>query len=306
MKKIDLHVQFEGSLNITHINRLISDESREFIIKKDADNLDNYLEGYRIPIKLLQTRENLIDFTKLLAQDLIDDDILYAEVHLCPFNFTSRLSLDEVMEAIIEGLQDIDDIKIKLVLCMQRDFTLDKNLEVVRLAKKYADYVGGLSLVGDEYRYKTATFRQLFEIIRIDNIPFAIEAIEPESISLAVDFGATRIENALKASESEELITKIRENNTLIEIAPSFAIDARLCESMEKLPLQELRENNVKCYISAPNRSVSNVTLDEEYKMLKDNYKYLNKDLLEYNLNAIEGAFLGHSEKAELVFQLKK
>ncbi len=299
MKKIELHVSLVGSLNISHVNKLMSTEARNVLIKKDALDMADYLSSYQLPTRLLQSRENLLDFTKLLVEDLVADEIVYAEIHFCPYHFVSIMTPEEVMETIIEGI-DNPNIKIKLVLEMQREYTLDKNLAIVKLAKTYSDYVGGLSLVGNESLYKTATFRQLFEVIKIDNIPFAIEAIEPDSIRYAVEFGARRIENGIKAIESPELIELINKEKTAIELAPTCNIDSKLCIDIDEYPIEKYRKSNVKSYLSVVNRTSSNMTLSDEYKILKDKYKYLNKDLLEFNLNAIEAAFLGKSEKAEL------
>ncbi len=305
MKKIDLHVSLEGSINIAHANNLMSVETRNVLIKKDAEDLESYLRGYELAIRLMQKRENLLEFTKLLIEDLVNDDIVYAEIHFCPLRFTTLMSVDEVMQTIIEGI-DNPNIKIKLVLEMQREYTLTKNLSIVKIAKTYADYVGGLSLVGDEQLYKTATFRQLFEIIKIDNIPFSIEAISPESVLLAAEFGARRIVNGVNAITNEEVLNCISMANTYVELAPTCNIDSKICDGMEGYPIELIRSHGVKSYISVPNRTTSNTTLTDEYKLLKDNYKYLNKDLLEYILNGVDAAFIRTSEKAELKFLMQK
>ena len=305
MKRVDLHVQFEGSINITLINKLISDESRKSIIKKNVFTLEEYQDGYNLPIKLLQTRENLMLFTNQLLDDLISDGIIYAEIHLCPFNFASILSAEEALEAIIESLHHNKSIKTRLVLNMKREFTLDKNLGIVKLAKMYRDDVVALSLIGDEERYKTATFKQLFDIIRIDNIPFMLEAHELESIDLGIKFGASRIMNCPNIINNLELMTRVRNNNIFIELSPSYLLDTRICQTMDSFPIKEIVEYGINCILVSHSRTLSNTTLSLEYQLLKDNFKFTNNDFIEFNLNAIEASFLGQPEKAELIYQIK-
>lgn len=309
MKKIELHVHLDGSLNPTEVNKIMNNETRDMLIAKKQDSLENYLKTFDLPIKLLQSRENLINFSKTLAKDLYKDEVIYAEVRFCPLFHTSILTLEEVIEAVLDGFKMVPEVKINLILCMMRQYSMDKNLEIVKLAKKYLkNGVVGLDLAGDESRYKTATFRQLFEIIKIDNIPFTIHAGEAdgkESVDLAIEFGAKRIGHGIRSIESEETIKKLKENNITLEICPSSNIDTGIYENMDEYPLKQLMDSGVKITINTDNRTVSNTTLEKEYQMLKENFKLSDKDLLEFNLNAIEASFISESQKAELKFKLQ-
>ena len=304
MKKIDLHVQLEGSINIEQVNRIINNEARPLLIKKDAVDIDEYESQYNKTIKLLQTRQNILDFCDCLIKDLQQDNIIYAEVHFCPYNFTSTLDLDEVMEAIIDGIKESEIVKIKLILCLKREYTLVKNLKIVKLAKKYSEFVGGLSLIGDATRYKLATFKQLFDIINIDNIPFTIDVKNYEDVELALSFGTKRLQKVqfnIDNSIDNDLF-----KDKYIEMAPTCDIDSRLYSTMDEYPFIKLQKNNLNLFISTINRTLSNITLEAEYGMLKENFKITNADLKQYNINAINAAFLTEEEKDLLKKELNK
>lgn len=309
MKKIELHVHLDGSLNPAEVNKIMNKETRELLIAKNQDNLEDYLKTFDLPIKLLQSRANLINFSKALANDLYKDEVIYAEVRFCPLFHTNVLSPEEVIESVLEGFKMVPEIKINLILCMMRQYSMDKNLEIVKLAKKYLkNGVIGLDLAGDEARYKTATFRQLFEIIKIDNIPFTIHAGEAdgkESIDLAIEYGAKRIGHGIRSIESEETIEKLKENNITLEVCPTSNIDTGVYETMDEYPLKQLIDSGVKITINTDNRTVSNTTLEKEYQLLKENFKLSEKDLIQFNLNAIEASFISESQKAELKFKLQ-
>lgn len=310
MKKIELHVHLDGSLNPTEVNKIMNNETRSLLIGKNKTSLEQYLNTFDLPIKLLQTRENLINFSKTLAMDLYEDDVIYAEIRFCPLLHTSILSKEEVVEAVLEGLRQVPEVKTRLILCMMRQFSMDKNLEIVKLAKNYLNKgVVGLDLAGDEARYKTATFKQLFEIIKIDNIPFTIHAGEAdgiESIEQAISFGAKRIGHGIRAIESEETINKIIKNNVTLEVCPTSNLDTGVYKNMDEYPVKKLIDKGVKITINTDNRTVSNTTLEKEYTLLKENFKLTKNDFLNFNLNAIEASFLSESEKAELKYQLTK
>ena len=58
--------------------------------------------------------------------------------------------------------------------------------------------------------------------------------------------------------------------------------------------------------INTDNRTVSNTSLEQEYQLLRENFGFEEKDFLQFNLNAIDAAFLSSSEKEELKRQLLK
>ena len=310
MKKIELNVHLDGSLNITMMNQLLNTETRHDIIGKNSNSLTDYLSKFDLPIKVLQTRENIINFTKKFVEDLVLDEVIYAEVHFCPLLHTSILTPDEVVEAVLEGLNSNENIKIGLVLCLMRNFNLNRNLEIVRLYKKYKDQgVVGLNLSGDESRYKTISFKQLFEIINLDNIPFSISAGEAdtyESVDLAIEFNAKRITHGIHSVESKSTVKKLTKNNITLDLSVSNELDTKCVETMDEYPIKYLLDQGVKITINTANRTTSNTTLENEYQILKENFKITNSQFLEFNLNAIEASFLEDEEKAQLKKELKK
>ncbi len=84
----------------------------------------------------MQTKENLELIASKLADDLINDKVIYAEIRFNPLAFTSILTLDEVITSVLRGLNN-KKIKTNLILCMMRGYNYDDNLKIINLAKKY-------------------------------------------------------------------------------------------------------------------------------------------------------------------------
>src|SRR5574344_926563 len=232
MKKIELHVHLDGSINPKFASELMHHDVKNELIADNCTSLTEYLNKFDLPIKLLQTKENLEHFSYLLAKDLLKDDVIYAEIRFCPMLHTTILSPSEVIDAVLSGLKQVPELKTNLILCMMRNFNMDKNLEIYRLAKTYyGKGVVALDLAGDEARYKTATFKQLFDIIKMENIPFTIHAGEadgPDSVDLAIAYGAKRIGHGIRATESSETLKKLKENNITLELCPTSNLNTRL------------------------------------------------------------------------------
>ena len=58
--------------------------------------------------------------------------------------------------------------------------------------------------------------------------------------------------------------------------------------------------------INTDNRTVSNTNLNREYELLKDTFGFTDEDFLQFNMNAIEAAFISDDEKEELRKELLK
>ncbi len=304
MKKIELHCHLDGSLNIEYANKLIGYDVKDKLVSTKDKNLTEYLKRFDLPIDLLQTKDNIEEFSYLLSKDLEKDEVIYAEVRFCPLLHTKKgLSIDEVINSVIDGFYRNFSVKVNLILCMMRNLTFDENKTIIDYAIKYKDDgVVGIDLAGDEIKYKTKDFEKLFDIAKENNIPFTIHAGEAdghESIDAAIKFGAKRIGHGIKAIENKNTIKKILQNDILLEICPSSNDDTGIY-SITKNPFKELYDMGAKICINTDNRTVSNTNLKEEYEQISEIFGFTNQELINFNLNAIDKAFCSDFEKYKL------
>lgn len=301
MKKVELHLHFDGSCNIDLASKLVGKNVENELIASNASNLSEYLDKFELPIKLLQDLSNIEEFAYLLGKDLEADDVIYAEVRFCPLFHTEKHPVKEVVEAILRGFKRVSAVKINLIFCMMRNFSLEENRQIIYLTKKFlGNGVVGIDLAGDEARYKTSNFKELFEQIRREKIPFTIHAGEAdsyESVLSAIEFGAKRIGHGVRSIESREVIDKLIKQGVTLEVCPTSNVDTKVVENISKHPIKELTELGVLVTINTDNRTVSDINLCKEYALLKEEFKFTDDDLLQFNLNAINCAFINEEEK---------
>ena len=310
MKKIELHLHLDGSLNLDYAKTLLGRECKNEMCSANSKDLKEYLEKFSLPLKLLQDANIIETFSYLLGKELEKDEVIYAEVRFCPLFHVEKISVDEVITAIIKGFNRVKDVKINLIFCMMRNFSIEKNLEIIDLTEKYlGNRVVGIDLAGDEANFKTENFAKLFKIIREKEIPFTIHAGEADgatSVMTAIEFGAKRIGHGVRSIENEAVIKKLKENNIVLEICPTSNVNTHLYNSIKDNPIDKLRKLGIKVTVNTDNRTVSNTSLNKEYQLLKDNFGYNDDDFLEFNLNAIEAAFISEEEKEVLRNKLLK
>ena len=75
---------------------------------------------------------------------------------------------------------------------------------------------------------------------------------------------------------------------------------------MDKHPIKALVDKGLLITINTDNRTVSNTNLNREYELLRDTFGFTDEDFLQFNMNAIEAAFISDDEKEELRKELLK
>jgi adenosine deaminase len=187
---------------------------------------------------------------------------------------------------------------------MMRHFPFEKNLEIIKLAKKYlGNGCCAIDLAGSEAQFKTSSFEELFKIAKTEGIPFTIHAGEAdgvESLISAINFGTKRIGHGVRCIEDENVVNMILDKGIYLEVCPTSNIDTKTFNSMKEHSIKKLVDNNILVTISTDNRTVSNTNLDNEYKILSDTFGFNNDDFLKFNLNAIDAAFISEEEKEDL------
>lgn len=304
MKKIELHLHLDGSLDIDYAKKLVGRDVTLEMVSRNDQSLKEYLKKFDLPGEVFTEYDDIVQFSYLLGKSLEKDGVIYAEIRFCPLFHDKMISVDRVITGIREGLAKVPEVKINLIFCMMRHFSLEENLKIVKLAQKYyGNGCCGLDLAGDEAGFKTADFKDLFAIVKETGIPFTIHAGEAdgaESVKAALNFGAKRIGHGFRSIEDKEIVDELIKNNVVLEICPKSNLDTRGVESIEKHPLKELDEAGVLITINTDNRTVSETSLEYEYDLLKKAFGYTEEDFQRFNLNAIEAAFISDREKEEL------
>ena len=314
MKKVELHLHLDGSIRPTTISELLKIGQKEAIqlstVNEKTNSLEEYLDKFDIPLKIMQTKENLERVSKELAEDLLEDQIIYAEIRFAPNKHLEKgLSIDDVITSILKGLSKVP-LKTNLILCMMRGDIFEKNLEIIKYAKKYLKKgVVAIDLAGDEAAYPVNEYKELFKIAKKEEIPFTIHAGEADnakSVMNAINLGATRIGHGIRAIESDETLNLIKEKGITLEICPKSNLDIKIYHQLSDHPIKKLYDKGIKITINTDNRTVSNTTLNKTYKDLENTFHFTKEELITMNKNAIECAFISKKEKAELLDLLLK
>lgn len=310
LPKVELHVHLDGSVRPATASSILGYEAKYDMVvdPKTCDSLNDYLSKFDIPNKVMQTKENLSRIAYELGNDLRNDEVIYAEIRFAPSKHLKEgLNRYEVVEAVLNGLSRVD-LKTNLILCLMRGNSFEDNLEVINVAKHFLGKgVCALDLAGAESTYPTKDYEELFAIARKYNIPFTIHAGEADgasSIKDALSFGAKRIGHGIRCLEDENLVKELIEKDILLEVCPTSNIQTEVVKNYQTHPVRELFDKGIKVCINTDNRTVSNTTLNREYKHLISNLGFTIDDFIKMNKEAIKHSFLKEDEKQKYINKL--
>ena len=133
--------------------------------------------------------------------------------------------------------------------------------------------IAGIDLAGAEALYPTDKFSDIFHLARKLEVPFTIhagEAAGPESIWSAINMGAKRIGHGIAAIKDEKLMDYLAANGIVLECCPTSNLNTKVFNDYAELPIREFLKRGIKATISTDNITVSNTTISEEFRHLRD------------------------------------
>jgi adenosine deaminase len=267
----------------------------------------------------MQTREALIRVAAECATDLADDGVAYAEVRFAPeLHLTRGLSLDQVVEAVLEGFRRGSagrGITVYALLTAMR--TAARSLEIAELAVRHRDAgVVGFDIAGAEAGSPPSRHLDAFQFVARENFHITIHAGEGfglPSIWEAVQWcGAERLGHGVRiiddirvsrdgAAALGRLASYIRDRRIPLEMCPTSNVQTGAAPSIKEHPIGLLRDLALRVTVNTDNRLMSGVSLSSEFHALAEAFGYGWSDIEWLTTNAAKSAFAPFDERLRLI-----
>lgn len=304
---IDLHLHLDGSLSPAYMIRQAEKQGISLPVReeeklveylrapKDCRDLNDYLEKFALPCSVMQTEDALTDAVEDLCKRLKEQGLCYAEIRFAPqLHLEKGLTQDQVVAAAVRGLIQDETFEANLILCcMRMEKNARENLETIKMAEKYLGRgVVAADLAGAEGLFPTSSFEKIFEAAVKAHVPFTIhagEAAGPESIRAALRFGARRIGHGIRCLEDEKLVTYLREHEIPLEVCPTSNFQTRAVTG--KYPLKEMLEKGLCVTLNTDNMTVSDTTLEKEFRIAKEALGLTENEIEKLQENARKAKF---------------
>lgn len=283
---------------------------RDYMIVRDARNLEDYLTRFDITLSVMQTADSLERIAYELAEDAAAEGVRYIEMRYSPvLNTRHDLSLGEAVEAPLRGIERArrdHGIVARLIICALRNLSPGISVELARLAVAYKDRgVVGFDLAGGERGHPASDHAVAFAHAREHGLRCTCHAGEgagAESVREAVHVcGAHRIGHATRLYEDPALVDYVNAERIALEICLTSNVQTRAAASYETHPLRQYFDAGLNVVLNTDNRLMSGTTLTDEYVHAAEHLDFSFDELATIAMNGFESAFLPADERASLV-----
>lgn len=285
LPKTDLHVHLDGSLRLETILELAKAEgidlgvttARELRLAigcgRHFGSLVEYLRGFEITLKVMQTEAALERVAFELAEDAHRENVRYMEVRYSPMLHTRRgLKLTTVVEAVLGGLRRAREtygIKANVIICGIRNISPESSYEMAELAVAYKNRgVVGFDLAGAEADNPAKHHKEAFQLVRDNNINCTIhagEAYGPESIAQAIHVcGAHRIGHGCRLREHGDLLHFVNDHRIPLECCPSSNVQTGAVRDLASHPLKFYFDLGLRVTVNTDNRLITDTSVSKE------------------------------------------
>ncbi|MBC7790371.1 MAG: adenosine deaminase [Anaerolineae bacterium] len=321
LPKAELHCHLDGSVRPETLIELGREYGkpmphndaqalREFMIVRDARNLEDYLSRFSITLSVMQKAEALERIAYELMEDAARDGISYIEVRYSPvLNTVDGLSLGEAVEAALRGItRGTRDFSVmgRVIICALRNLPAETSLELARLAVAYKSAgVVAFDLAGGERGNPAGDHAAAFLHAREHDLACTVHAGEgdgPESIRQAVHIcGADRIGHATRLIEDASLAQYVNDRRIALEICLTSNVQTRATSTYESHPLRQYFDMGHNVVLNTDNRLMSGTTLTDEYWYAVQHLDFTMQELRTVALNGFASAFLPWEARLELI-----
>ena len=318
LPKVELHLHLDCSLSFKAASTLDPSLTREefdaeFIAPPQCTSLADFLTHAPRGFQLMQTEEALRLATEDVFEQLVADRVIYAEIRFAPLlHLQDGLSPEAVVNAVNRATEECiqaTGVEARLILCSLRHFSADQSLLTARLVERFkGSCVAALDLAGDEAGFALEphipAFRYAIEH-GIRRTAHAGEAAGAHSVWQTLRaFEPERLGHGVRSIEDPALLDHLKTQHIHLEVCPSSNVQTRVVEDYRHHPVDRLFRSGLSLGINTDARTITNITLNEEYAHLHQYFGWSDREFIACNQAALDASFLDKSTKKRLAAKL--
>jgi adenosine deaminase len=287
LPKAELHLHLEGSIQPATVCALTAGHgvitTEEEIRQRYAyKNFMEFLETFKWVTSFLRVPQDYALITRDLAEQLLSQGVVYAEVTLSIGVMLLRKQRAEAnFEAILGAAEPFSNsgLHMNFIFDAARQFGSEAAARVLESARNCASKaIVAFGIGGDELSVPTAEFRPVYDQaaeLGLHRLIHAGEVGGPEKIREAIELlGIERIGHGIAAIHDPALMDLLADRRIPLEICPlsnirtgALALQLRRADvRIEDHPLPALFRHGIPVALSTDDPAMFHTTLREEYE----------------------------------------
>ncbi|RPD43809.1 adenosine deaminase [Paracnuella aquatica] len=312
--KVELHLHLDCSLSYEVVQQLKPSVTPEeyyqsFIGPPKCTDLADYIKRAIKGFELMQTGEQLRLVTLDLFKQLKADSVVYAEIRFAPLQHTFQgLTPTAVVAAVNSATEEginTYGIDAGIILCTLRHYSEAQSMETVALIKEFAGtHVVGFDIAADEAGFPIDNHVKAFQFAHANGIQCTAHAGEAKGAASVWEtleqFHPSRIGHGVRSAEDPGLLQFLQAKNIHLEVCPTSNVQTNVFDTIEQHTADKIYNAGVSMSINTDARTISNVTLGDEYKLMERVFRWTKAHFKKCNLEAIDHSFASGEVKEKV------
>lgn len=318
MPKVELHCHLDGSVRPSTMLEILqkqynelqgeklSDFEKQVKVKDKCGSLNEYLEKFKYPIKVMQKKENIYRITLELLEDCKRQGVKYIEIRFAPYlHLEEGLSIKEVIDTVLQAMKQGEkefSVMSNLIVCAMRHESVEKNIDLVEQVKGYKDKgVVAIDLAGNEADFPPELHKSVFDLAKEYGFHITIHAgetgIEQNIIKSVELLHAERIGHGVSAYKDPKVVQYLIDKHIPLEMCITSNYNTMAVQSKKEHPIKRYLQQGVSVTLNTDNETVSDVDLNKEFLFLSEDMRTAKEQIRDMLLNSINGSFASEKQK---------
>lgn len=321
LPKIELHCHLDGSVrpktiidiakreNIDIPSYDIKEITELMIAPMECASLDEYLEKFSLPIKIMQSEYSLKRITYELLEDAAKENVKYMEIRFAPLLHTNGgLDTRRIIESVLSGIKEAEDkydIKGNLILSFLKTVPSSSIFDVIEIGKEYLNKgVVAVDLCGAERKGFAKDFIEPIALAKDYGYRITIHAGETgigENVLDSIELlGAERIGHGVNIDNCKKAYDMVKDRGIALEICMSSNVQTKAVSTIKNHPMYDFHKEGIKVTLNTDNRTVSNTDMSKEISLAIKEFHISKDDYKVIYYNAIDMCFANEIIKKRL------
>ena len=296
LKKAELHVHLEGSIRPATLCAIAPALSAAEIEERYRfRDFAGFIESYKWITRQLCEPGHYALAARALLAELASHHVEYAEINLSVGVILWKQQDVAAMYEAVAREGAASGIRVAWVFDAVRQFGPEAAMRVAELAaERVTEGVVAFGLGGDESRYESAEFKEVFDFARRSGLRITTHAGETtnaRSVWGAIELGAERIGHGIRAVEDPALMRYLRDHNIPLEICISSNAGTGAVAALESHPVRRLYDAGVPMVLNTDDPAMFHTDISREYEIASTVFGFSDSEIEELAAAGFRYAF---------------
>lgn len=325
LPKAELHVHVESTVEPETILKLAERNKMDYpyktveeinaVLDSRTYGLESFLDVHYAIVSVIKTRKDFSDITYEFLRKSMENNVLYVEMMFDPQPLMdSGISFPDMIKGIDDGRRNGQrdfGVEANIIMCLNRDRTVENAFEVLEMAYPYRHLITGLGLDSYEKDNPPRKFLKVYEKARAQGYRLTAHCDVDQENSVAhiwecIDLLKTdRIDHGVNSIEDPELVKELIRRDIPLNACPTWRVPYTGPRDLSRI--RKMFDLGLKVTLNTDDPAeFSSGYMNQLLESSVEGSGYTKAELVQLMRNAFDGSWLSRESKDKYLGILEK